>query len=229
MTDADRMIARQGLAKHPVPKVTAAHLRTVADAIEDHGATAERRAALLAARGWPSGTLGSGSRSSDNTSSVERAVGLQGDDDVQPRTDRWVDADRELATRWRQAFTAVARLHEYLGDLVAHADDVDPLPAGTGECQACGRFVRPSKRRPNDRLRSGLCDRDRKAWKRSGLDRQTWLTQHRVDPEEAAAEPLEEDASTCRLGHACCDRAAEHEHWHDPDGCPACQLLRAAS
>lgn len=242
MTTADDQIARQGLPRHPTPKVTAAHLRTVADALEDHGTTALRRARELAARGWPAGTLGTGSRSADPTTSVERALGLaasdsdEDDDEVayRPPDDRWVDADRELARRWRAAFTAIARLHDYVADLVAHADDVDPIPAGTGECQACSTFCRPTKDHPDFRLKAGLCPRHYKAWRRSDLVKSEWLVRHRKDPDAAASDRPEPDAAMpspggCFHGHGCCDIGIPHDHWHPPSTCPACQLLAAAS
>lgn len=231
----DAAVARRGLPRHPTPKVLAGHLRDVADALEIHGRAALDLAPVLAARGWPSGTAGGGV--SGGGASI-RVLNEDGDEELVPVTsteaaamheDRWADADRELAARLRALFTAAARAHQFVADLAAHADDADPLPAGTGECQACGRFVRPTKARPDDRLRSGLCDRDRQAWKRSGLDRQAWLAQRRTDPAEAAAVPLGEGATSCREGHVCCVRAAEHEHWHAPGSCPACLVVVASA
>jgi hypothetical protein len=73
------------LASHPTPAVLANHGRDVAKRIAEHGAQTILRASVLAARGLPSNTAGSGSRSSDPTSSTERAAGVAGDADDDDR------------------------------------------------------------------------------------------------------------------------------------------------
>lgn len=113
----------------------------------------ECTAELLAARGYPSSTLGSGSRSSDTTSSTERAAGV-----ATGRLPRYVDLDVTLAARLRTLRYTADEVAALVRELRSHerADlSDDPTPAGTGSCVACGEFVRPGTD-PDRRLRSGL-------------------------------------------------------------------------
>jgi hypothetical protein len=133
-------------------------------------------AALLAARGWGTSTLGDdGSRSTEGTSTTERAA-------LSDFRDPWQAVDVRLATLLA-ALTDTARdLDRLVAVILLHAEDLDPVPAGTGECQACGRFCRPDKTRPGNRLRSGLCPTDYQAWVRAGRpDRNTWVRTKRHD------------------------------------------------
>lgn len=182
MTLIDRTIDTIGLVHHPKPKVLAQQLRALATLIENDGPTAVRAATVLAARGYPAGTSGdgTGSRTSDNTSSTERAAGVTTDD---MRTGRYTGVDVRLAKLLRLIWKTGLDIETLLVDLLAHGDDVDLVPAGTGDCECCKRFVRPTPERPHDRLRSGLCDACRKAWDKANkggqLDRGRWLIERR--------------------------------------------------
>lgn len=229
----DETVARHGLPRHPTPKVLARHLRDVADALETHGRAALDMAPLLAARGWPSGGAGGGKVSGGGA--TIRVLNEEGDEELVSVTsteaaamayDRWRGADRELAGRLRALFTAAARAHQYVADLVVHADDVDPLPAGTGECQACTIFCRPTKTRPNFRLKGGLCPAHYQAWRRSGVLKDEFLREHRKNPDAGGGDEPSERVG-CGQGHRCCDLTATHTHWHKPPYCPACKAAKA--
>ena len=105
-------------------------------------------AELYAARGFPSSTLGSGSRSADTTSSTERAAvgGLA----------RFVDLDTTLAAQLRTLRYSADELAALVVLLRSHDTMDDQLPAGSGSCAACGEFVRPDADRPDRRIKSGL-------------------------------------------------------------------------
>lgn len=233
---------------------------TVADQLEAtakllrvEGKRAAELASLLSARGWPAGTLGSGSRSSDTTSSTERAAGFDGRDGSDGRTATplnagpWVGADEDLTRfrdlAWQSAFGLQERIHSVL----VHAQDDDPLPAGTGECEACGVFCRPTKDRPEFRIKSGLCPACYQSCHRSPLDRVEWIRLRRrglVEAEPVEVERVAEVCAGCLVdeapkpelgdcphGHDCCSVVAPHEHFHEPEACPECHRVesRAAS
>jgi hypothetical protein len=122
-------------------------------------------AELLAARGWPSSTLGSGSRSSDTTSSTERAAGVDSPS-RHPRLPQFADLDVTLAAQLRALGQGSDALIGLVATLRSHASDEDPTPAGTGNCGACERFCRPTADRPDNRLTVGYCPTCSVAWYR---------------------------------------------------------------
>jgi hypothetical protein len=128
------------------------------------GCTAE----ILASRGLPSGTLGTGARSSDPTSSTERAVGLVGasSDGLTPPDPQFVGIDERLAKHMRIIWHAVTEATGLVGLIKSHASDDDPIPAGTGYCVADETFCRPDDKHPDNRLRSGLCPACHQSWLR---------------------------------------------------------------
>lgn len=146
--------------RHPDPKVIAAALREAATVIEQHGHQATRLAPELAARGYPVSTLGDGgSRGSSDHTSTERAALGPGN--------RWDAIDDRLAKALRTAWGAATLAQALVADVVAHAQDDDPVPAGTGGCQVCSTVCRPTAKRPNFRLRAGLCPTCYKGWLRA--------------------------------------------------------------
>lgn len=185
----DPVVRSIGLPRHPTMHELAANLRKLAETLESDGDTAEHRASILAARGYPSQTLGDGgSRSTESTSSTERfgTRFVPGKHDVTrkplpiPPDVKWCDIDRHLA----EALAAVEQGRTRVANLIAninhHAADIDPIPVGQGECMACGRTCRPSVK-ADDRLRSGMCDACRKAWTRAGRPpRSTWIHERRA-------------------------------------------------
>lgn len=179
-TQPDPVVASIGLPRHQKPKVLAQYLRAVANRIEADGPHAIRVATILASRGFGSGTLGDGgSRSTDGTSSVERAAGVTSDTGARPK---FADADRTLAASLRLIWQAGLSIESQLADLLSHGDDVDVLPPGTGNCECCEVFVRPTGERPDFRLRAGLCPACHKAYGRAGgPDRGAWIIQRRQD------------------------------------------------
>lgn len=160
---------------HPTPKVIATHLRTVANLLEEHGTLAIDLADVLASRGLPSAVGGEGSRSSDTTSSTERAAGTAGDPDQDTtRSTRWDDIDLRLARLLRLTWKLGLDLQTTIGGIVAHAQDLDQLPAGAGNCECCGNFIRPDHKNPDRRLRSGYCPACHRDWLR-------WRQHHHPD------------------------------------------------
>lgn len=150
------IVRRIGLPAHPDPHTIAAALEDAAKTIRKHALQATDMASVLAAKGYAAVTIGDGgSRGSDTTSSTERHAA---------KPSRWDAADHSYAlalrTIWQDALGATAATNE----LLRHADDVDPTPAGQGECRACARFVKRTKDRPSFRLRSGLCPSCFGAW-----------------------------------------------------------------
>lgn len=177
MTLTDKVIASMGLPRHPTPHEIAKVLREAASRLEQHGLDAIDKVSVLSARGYPAATLGDGgSRGSDETSSTERhATGR----DRSPEA-RWFGADADYAQTLQQ-LDRFARLAVVVTDeIMRHALDVDPTPAGTGECLGCGRFCRPDGDKPGNRLRSGLCPTCYRAWARAGRPlRGEWVAQRR--------------------------------------------------
>lgn len=154
----DPVVRSIGLPRHPETSAIAAALEDAAKAIRAHGLKAIDMASVLAANGYSGNTLGDGgSRGTDTTSGPERGV-------LADRGDRWDAADAVYAGMLRTAWLAANRVKAQTDELLRHASDVDPTPAGTGECRACARFVRPTKDRSSFRLRSGLCPSCYGAW-----------------------------------------------------------------
>jgi hypothetical protein len=164
---------------HPPLTQLAQHLRDLAKLLDTnagHNRTSaqvgkcscvECKAWLLGsgARGYPSSTLGdgTGTRTSDTTSSTERAAGILTD-----HPDPWAHIDMELRTRLHALWRSGLRVAATIDQIVAHAPDDDPLPAGTGPCtiRTCETVCRPDAKRPDNRLRAGLCPACRDAWTR---------------------------------------------------------------
>jgi len=192
MTVTDRTLDSIGLPSHPRPKQLARYLREVAKLLESDGGRAVDLAALFSARGYPAGVAGDGTgvRSSDTTTSVERAAGV---DQEVPRPGRFDGADRRLARTLRLLWKTGLDIEEQVAQLLAHGDDVDELPAGTGTCVCCDRFCRPgvtgndpANGTTNDRLRAGLCPACRSAWDRVGKpEKGPWIIARRVSLREA--------------------------------------------
>lgn len=199
MTTIDRAINRAAMPKHGDYREIGDLLCRLGQLLIDHGAHAESMVALLAARGWGTGTLGDGGpRSSDPTSTTERA----GTADGGPLL-RWKGKDfryHELAQALERHGRALEALHI---DVMAHGSDDDPIPGGTGECACCGRFCRPDgskEGRDEFRLKAGLCpscykayDRAHRPWPRSDWirDRKQALTDDQgvVHPEDDSGSP----------------------------------------
>lgn len=155
---SDPVVRAFHLPKHPEPSSIADALEAAAKAIRSSGLRAIDMASVLAARGYSSVTMGDGgSRSSDTTSRTERL----GSDE---QTDRWDAADAAYAALLRSSWLMGLKVKAQTDELIRHASDIDPTPAGTGECRACARFVRRTKDRPSYRLRSGLCPSCFGAW-----------------------------------------------------------------
>lgn len=162
---------------HPSPKQLAAYLHRLADKLDKHGGRALEMAEVLAARGYPASTAGSGSRSSDTTSSTERAATVGAPEkpaDGEPwRPGEWDDADLRLAAELHRTWVAALDVEAGLDTILDHASTADQLPPGTGYCTCggddpkapswCGTFCAPRQNGPSDRLKSGLAP---KCWMR---------------------------------------------------------------
>lgn len=172
----DAVVRSIGLPRHPgIPAIVEADQNRAQWMVTDGDRLLEY-ASLLASQGYANSTLGDGgSRGTDSTSSTERTA-------LRDHPGRWVGVDAELASRLRDYHLAGAALDALHADVLHHAADLDPVPAGTGECLACGRFCRPSKDKPGNRLRSGLCPTHHRAWCRAGRpDRGLWIRQRRTE------------------------------------------------
>ena len=165
------------MIRHPAPSVLAKNLRQVADRLDDQGNRAIRQATVLAARGWPATTTGcDGSRSSDPTTSTERAALNPGPYD---------DIDNRLARQLLLAWHVCLELHASIDMILAHANDDDPIPPGTGHCLRCERFCRPDDHKPHNRIVSAFCPACYHKWWRLGKpERSTFI---RTPDEESAA------------------------------------------
>lgn len=154
----DPVVRLIGLPSHPEPAVIADALEEAAKEIRSKMLRAKDMASVLAAKGYSAQTLGDGgSRGSDTTSSTERHSA---------RHERWEAADYAYAQMLRTAWLSAHRATAQTRELLRHADDVDPTPAGQGECRACARFVRRDPNRSSDRIISGLCQTCYRAWHR---------------------------------------------------------------
>lgn len=146
------------MKRHPTPSVVADYLRRVADMLDEHGQAATERARLFAARGWPASVNGDG-RGGADSSSTERAALNPGP---------LAGLDESLATHIRLAWYAATQCEADMIRILTHASDDDPTPPGTGSCERCGEFCRPTAARPHNRIRSGYCPTCRRAWHRAG-------------------------------------------------------------
>lgn len=195
---------------HPAPRIIASQLRDLAAQL-DQCAPHDRRQAdvglcrcldcaaeLLAARGWPPGTLGSGSRSADTTSSTERAAGVNSDTTELVR-DEYAILHEDLAKHLRLIWSSAGRLVHLIGTVRSQAPTDDPVPVGTGHCVACTRFCRPDARRPDNRLKAGLCPACWASWMRwrrthpAGI-RSDFITWRKAELSGQQAEPLPDPA-----------------------------------
>ena len=104
-----------------------------------------------------------------------------------------------INTRALHEYAALVRHGQELVALVldlCHTDTSSFGRQATGaDCLGCARFVPGT---PNDRLRSGLCDKCRKAYERAsssvtGLDRATWARNHLAAMAAAPPEPVHID------------------------------------
>lgn len=174
-------------ARHPLPKVLADHGLRVSKLIADHGARAQALAVVLAVRGYPAST-GGGPRSSDTTSSTERAA-IGGAPSDPSNGDRWRPGewdgiDEHLAQLLHDRWHNDLAIEHLLAKILAHASDDDPIPAGTGSCRRCEKFCRPDADHPDNRIRSGYCQPCYRRWVRLGKPDRT--TFERTDDETAA-------------------------------------------
>lgn len=148
-----------GLPSHPDPFTIAASLEAAAKVLRSDALGAINMASVLASKGYSAKTLGDGgSRGTDSTSSTERLASL-------PR-DRWEAADYAYASLLRTVWLDSLATRAQTNELIRHASDVDPTPAGQGECRGCARFVKRDPNRSSDRLVSGLCQTCYRAWRR---------------------------------------------------------------
>lgn len=164
--------------RHPTPRVLASYLHGVADRIADHGDTTIDQAAVLAARGWPTSTLGSGGgRSADETTSTERAALDPGPYD---------GLDDRLALVLRRLWDDAIRADETIDHVLSHASDDDPVPPGTGPCKlpTCEHLCQP-RRNPDDRIKAGYCPTHYRRWLRLG--KPDTMTYVRILEQEQAA------------------------------------------
>jgi hypothetical protein len=156
------------MINHPRPAVLARNLRQLADRLDDEGDRAMRQAPILAARGWPTTTNGTdGGRSSDPTSSTERAALKPGPFD---------GIDEQLAQQLNLTGHVVNRIHDSLDIILTHASDDDPIRPGSGPCRvdACHHICNPAKNQ-DDRLRSKYCPSCYKRYLRMGKPDKTWF------------------------------------------------------
>jgi hypothetical protein len=188
----DRTLDAIGLPRHAPPARIVEQARLVIRLLEATDlATAIRVAPILAARGWPSGTLGDGGDSNgptilvvdDDTGPDGERIAVTSTEAAAFAKSRYDNADRDLAVllatidRAVQDLTKLAQGAAGLAaDLLAHADDADELPAASGACEACGKVVRSDRGKTPEYLRAGLCNACRMHWDRSGItDRGEWL------------------------------------------------------
>jgi hypothetical protein len=150
----------------PTPQSLARNLRQLADRLDDEGDRALTRADIYAARGYGAATINGGIRGGDNTSSTERAA-------LNPHPFVGID-DRYTAQR-QALWAGTVILHSILDQLLTHADDSDPIPAGTGECVRCGKMCRPTLKRPHDRRKAGFCPACHTAWVRAHKPDRSWF------------------------------------------------------
>lgn len=169
------------LVHHPSLWAIAQHLHEVASLLEDNGKHDRNavpcrcipcRAQLLSARGWPATVTSDGSRSSDTTSSTERAV-------VSPPLPAFIGIDERIAKHLRVLWLAGLNVQADVRNVLAHGSDDDQLPAGSGECPRCGHFCRPD-RKYEDRIKSGLCPSCHRRWLARGRPERSAFMREKV-------------------------------------------------
>lgn len=172
------VIDRKGLVRVASVEVQANRLARSADRMRRFGETARVMARVLSPRGYPTSTIGDGgSRSSDTTSSTERAA-------LAPSP--FANADVELANRMRRLWDAQDDVDDYVVFLLARADDIDDVPVAA--CVACGTLV-DRRKNPSDynRIKRGLCPPCYASFNRSQMTRSQWLAQRRRREQQAAS------------------------------------------
>lgn len=161
----------------PPPETLAKFLRQVANQLENHGERSLDLADLLATRGYPNGGY-DGGRSSNTTSSTERAALTGAPEDLTERwhAGEWDDIDRKLRRGMRTIWVAALDLQHDLTRVLAHTPACEhprgkrmceacpPLSVGRGQCMACDHFCEGDGH--NDRLRAGLCHNCTGRWRR---------------------------------------------------------------
>lgn len=141
----------------PSPKELIGVLRSLILVLDVHGDRAIEMAGLLAARGWPASTMGTGSRGNSELTSVEAAVDRPGE---------WADVDLDLAKALHDVWTRGLDARTLIAHVVSHAapdDRQTNRQPGSGDCLVCDRYCAGTA---TDRLRGGYCDSCRKAWDR---------------------------------------------------------------
>lgn len=150
------------MTARPSPTQLARLLRDTADLIDRHGPRALDMAPLLAARGWPTTTLGdgTGSRTDTDTTSTETAA---------LTNTRFDGIDTRLDAAWLTTWRAATACAALVTTVTAHAaPDTEhngraTTHTGAGTCGACNKWVTGSS---NDRLRAGWCNACRVSYQR---------------------------------------------------------------
>lgn len=188
------------MPRHETPAELARLLREAARRLEETGLDAIDLVSALASRGYAAATLGDGgSRGSDSTSSTERHGSRYLPDHDRngnlksiPSDVRWVEADVDYATALRDLGRLAVRVTASTNEIMRHASDEDRTKTGSGICLLCARSCMPTKDKPGDRLRSGLCPTCYRAWNRYQNDggtmtRGEWVAKRREDITERDA------------------------------------------
>lgn len=196
----------------PSPKQLADELEDLARKLHSSGGRALEYAVVLAARGYPASVTGNGSRSSDTTTSVERAVGLAGDDgDLTPMDAEWFGIDTKLRSELQLLQSVGLAVEATINKVLKHGTTNDVLPPGTGECTCgdnCGpdrktpTFCSPRNNGPHDRLVSGLaptCYRRFARWRETHPDGTVVEWKHAT---RRAREIADEQAARLAAGRA---------------------------
>lgn len=142
--------------------------------------------------GYPTGNLGSGGQDAPQ-SSAEAAVmaGYQTERNIPvEHAQGWwkPPAPDPHHANTQAAIEALQTLDQAWRTLLRRLDAIDNDRATTkhsnpgGECIICGRWVEGTA---DDRLRRGMCDKDRKAWERAGQPDLEW---YRPDPNDLTIE-----------------------------------------
>lgn len=166
----------------PSPKELAVQLRSLASALDQHGHRALELAPLLAARGWPTTTMPSGSRGNSELTSVEAAAD-------NPNVD-WDNVDQKLDAALHRCWVDILDVRTLITNITSHAgadDRKTNQQPGSGDCLVCSKYVPGTA---EDRLRAGYCNACRMAWVRADRpDRVMFQRTHRrfLDAETAPA------------------------------------------
>lgn len=155
----------------PSPKQVADYLEKLTAKLRVHGGRAWELVDLLASSGLSATVIGAGSRSSDQTSSTERAAldgaPAQPSNGDQWRINIWAETDQRMDKELRLLWRAALAVERTIDQALQHGSTADQLPPGTGYCTCggddpdnnphwCGTFCAPRQNGDSDRLRSGL-------------------------------------------------------------------------